>query len=136
MEYAKISITLPFKVWIAFQHFLLCAFSVVDGIEFVWWDFCQHHFLLDSFILFFTSAFLIYVTKSTYLFSGCVSRVSPVAAAPAFPQSAIFLINFLFEFNFQHYHFLFLCCNFIIVDQISLLSIYFCNMSHEFFAGR
>lgn len=39
---------------------------------------------------------------------------------------------FKFCLNLQHYHFSFICCNFIFADQFPLSITYFCKISHSF----
>lgn len=94
--------------------------------------FCQHHF---SFTL---------TSSNSLSSSGWTLRVSPMAVAPAFPQSAITSIT-LFTFNsdftptiiFSFFLFcLFVCCTFILVGNFPLLIINFCKMPCGFITGR
>lgn len=57
-------------------------------------SFWQCHYLWESFILFITAIFFIFIDKSPSLCSsGCISGVSQMVAASTFPQSSVSYIN-------------------------------------------
>lgn len=92
--YASVNCHTPFKVWISFQHFILCIYSVIQYLqEFLLCGvFCQSHHFWDICIPFVTTYSLSWFMRISSLllsFSDCISRVSWMAVVLTFPQSVI-----------------------------------------------
>jgi len=100
--YASVNCHTPFKVWISFQHFILCIYSVIQYLqEFLLCEvFCQSHHFWDICIPFVTTYSLSWFMPISSLllsFSDYISRASWMAVVLTFPQLFCDVIYILFD---------------------------------------